>query len=216
MSRPVEDLEAHVLQRLAVVEEAIRLQVVTGATHLQQLEMAPEAYGLTAAVREPVRRLRRRRNGALHGALPAWEPPPEAHCTTPPPTSCTADVGVQVEGPVAGESTTGPTTQLEAEEPHCPGGPAGESTGPAAWLTPPPDAQQPQLDHVPLSDVSFGDRVKVWSYSAHAWVPAVVTNLHHDGELVVRYRNSQGCERERDLPRDHSELRPFLPVPGGG
>ena len=64
--------------------------------------------------------------------------------------------------------------------------------------------------------MSFGDRVKVWSHSSRTWVPAVVSNLHHDGELVVRYRNSQGCERERDLPRDHSELRPFLPAPGGG
>ena len=84
------------LQRLAIVEEAIRLQVATGATHLQQLEMASEAFGLIAAVREPVRRLRRRRSGALHGALPSRGPPPqEAPCTTPPPTSCTADVGVQ-------------------------------------------------------------------------------------------------------------------------
>ena len=102
MSRPAdtwppqrEDLEAQVLKRLAVVEEAIRLQVATGATHLQQLEMTPEAYGLTAAVREPVRRLRRRRNGALHGALSARGPPPEAPRRTPPPTTTTAEVGVQ-------------------------------------------------------------------------------------------------------------------------
>ena len=212
MSRPAEDLEAHVLKRLAVVEEAIRPQVVTGATHLQQLEMAPEAYGLTAAVREPVRRLRRRRNGALHGALPTWEPPPEAPCTTPPLTSCTADVGVQVEGPVAGESTTGPATQVEAAEPHCPGGPAGESTGPAAWLSPPPDTQQ--LDYVPLSAVGVGDRVQVCSHGA--WLPAVVSNYHHDGELVVTYRNAQGRERVWITPRHHPDLRPFLPGPGGG
>ena len=80
---------------MAIVEEAIRLQVSTGATHLQQLEMAPEAFGLTAAVREPVRRLRRRRNGALHGALPSRGPPPEAPRSAPPPNTSTAEVGVQ-------------------------------------------------------------------------------------------------------------------------
>ena len=83
------------LQRLAIVEEAIRLQVATGATHLQQLEMTPEAFGLTAAVREPVRRLRRRRNGALHGAVSIRSPPPEAPRCATPPTTTTAEVGTQ-------------------------------------------------------------------------------------------------------------------------
>ena len=32
--------------------------------------MAPEVYGLTSAVRAPVRKLRRRRNDALHGVAP--------------------------------------------------------------------------------------------------------------------------------------------------
>ena len=120
----------------------------------------------------------------------------------------------KVEGPVAGESTTGPATQDEAAEPHCRGGPAGESTGPAAWLSPPSDTQQ--LDYVPLSDVGVGDRVKVWSHSSRAWVPAVVSRVHSDGELVVAYRDAYGREREKDLPRDDSELRQFLPGPGGG
>ena len=57
------------MERLAIVEEAIRLQVSTGASHLQKIEMAPEAFGLPSAVRAPVRRLRRRRNEALHGEL---------------------------------------------------------------------------------------------------------------------------------------------------
>ena len=83
------------LQRVAIVEEAIRLQVATGATHLQQLEMASEAYGLIAAVREPVRRLRRRRNGALHGAVSIRSPPPEALRCTTPHTTTTAEVGTQ-------------------------------------------------------------------------------------------------------------------------
>ena len=70
-SRSVQDpaVEAQILERLAIVEEAIRLQVPTGASHLQKIEMAPEAFGLPSAVRAPVRRLRRRRNEALHGEL---------------------------------------------------------------------------------------------------------------------------------------------------
>ena len=51
---------------MAIVEEAIRLQIATGASQLQQPEMAPEAFGLSAFARAPVRRLRQGRNGALH------------------------------------------------------------------------------------------------------------------------------------------------------
>ena len=112
------------------------------------------------------------------------------------------------------ESTTGPAAQDEAAEPHCRGGPAGESTGPAAWLSPPSDTQQ--MDPVPLSHVGVGDRVRVWSNSSGAWVPAVVSRVHSDGELVVAYRDTHGRDREKELPRGDSELRPFLPVPGGG
>ena len=80
---------------MAIVEEAIRLQVPTGASHLQQLEMAPEAFGFTVAVREPVRRLRRWRSGALHGAVSIRSPPPEALRCTTPQTTTTAEVGTQ-------------------------------------------------------------------------------------------------------------------------
>ena len=111
-----------------------------------------------------------------------------------------------VEGPVASESTTGPATQDEAAEPHCRGGPAGESTGPAAWLLPP---------SVPLSDVGVGDHVRVWSCSSDAWATAVVAKVHSDGQLAVNYRDAWGRAREKDLPRGDPELRPFLPAHGG-
>ena len=112
----------------------------------------------------------------------------------------------KVEGPVAGESTTGPTTQDEAAEPHCRGGPAGESTGPAAWLSPP---------SVPLNDVGVGDQVSVWSCSSDAWVTAVVSKVHSNGELVVAYCDAWGRNREKDLQRGDAELRPLLPAHGG-
>ena len=55
-----------VVHRLAVIEAALRVQVATGVSHLQQLETAPAAHGLTAEARPAVRRLRRHRNRALH------------------------------------------------------------------------------------------------------------------------------------------------------
>ena len=120
----------------------------------------------------------------------------------------------QVEGPLAGASTSGPTTKDEAAEPHCLGGPAGESTGPASWLSPQSDAQQGA--YVPLSELRAADRVEVWSQTARSWFPAVVTRVHHDDTLEVAYRNDQGRERWNDLPRYHPALRPFRPMPGVG
>ena len=63
--------EADIEHRLAIVERAIRLQMALGATHLQQVEMHPAAYGVPLAARSAVRQLRRDRNKALHGVEPA-------------------------------------------------------------------------------------------------------------------------------------------------
>ena len=59
-------IDEQVLQRLTVVEEAIRLQLRTGASHLQKIEMAPEAYGIPRSSRATVKKLRVDRNKALH------------------------------------------------------------------------------------------------------------------------------------------------------
>ena len=55
-------------KRLATVEASLRLQDATGASHLQQLEIDPEAYGLATTSRSHIKRLRLQRNRALHGA----------------------------------------------------------------------------------------------------------------------------------------------------
>ena len=65
-SKPAGD-GSSLMQRLKVVEDSLRLQMSLGASHLQQVEKAPEEYGLPSSVRAPVRALRRRRNKALHG-----------------------------------------------------------------------------------------------------------------------------------------------------
>ena len=49
-----------------MVETALRLQDATGASHLQQLELNPLAYGVASSARPAIRRLRRQRNRALH------------------------------------------------------------------------------------------------------------------------------------------------------
>ena len=68
------DFEASILERMAVVEKAIRLQMSLGASHLQQVEMAPETFGLPGTARTHVRSLRRRRNDALHCVGRASDP----------------------------------------------------------------------------------------------------------------------------------------------
>ena len=59
--------------RLATIATTLRIQDATGASHLQQLEMHPEAYGVANSVRPHVKSLRRQRNRALHGTSPGSE-----------------------------------------------------------------------------------------------------------------------------------------------
>ena len=120
----------------------------------------------------------------------------------------------QVEGPLAGASTSGPTKKDKAAEPHCLRGPAGESTGPATWLPPRSDAQQGR--YIPLSDLRVADRVEVWSQTAHNWLPAVVSRVLDDDTLEVAYHTSQAGERWKNLPRFDPDLRPFWPTRGVG
>ena len=61
--------EADIERRLSIVERAIRLQTALGASHLQQVELDPAAFGVPPAARTAVRKLRRERNKALHGVV---------------------------------------------------------------------------------------------------------------------------------------------------
>ena len=66
LRQPASHDETDIQQRMEVIEEALRLQTAVGASHLQQVELDPAAFGLPVAARTPVRRLRRKRNRALH------------------------------------------------------------------------------------------------------------------------------------------------------
>ena len=61
--------EADIERRLSIVERAIRLQTALGASHLQQVELDPAAFGVPPEARTAVRKLRRERNKALHGVV---------------------------------------------------------------------------------------------------------------------------------------------------
>ena len=61
--------------RLATIATTLRLQDATGTSHLQQLEMNPEAYGVANSARPQVKSLRLQRNRALHGTTSGGEPP---------------------------------------------------------------------------------------------------------------------------------------------
>ena len=88
------EFESQILQRMAVIESAIRVQITLGASHLQQVEMAPEAFGLTAASRAPLRRLRLNRNSALHG-VPVSSKPSSAMSTGVPEANALKRSGVE-------------------------------------------------------------------------------------------------------------------------
>ena len=66
--------EGYLSQRLAVVEAALRVQDATGVSHIPQLEINPMSYGITPTARPALRRLRRRRNEALHAMAYTDEP----------------------------------------------------------------------------------------------------------------------------------------------
>ena len=74
--------------RLATVEAALRLQDATGTSHLQQIEINPEAYGVAKSSRPHIKRLRLQRNRALHGACKqATKPALEEEIILPTPSS---------------------------------------------------------------------------------------------------------------------------------
>ena len=60
-------------ERLLAVEAALKLQLATGTSHLQAVEISPQSFGLSADSRTAVKKIRRRRNAALHsmGSTPA-------------------------------------------------------------------------------------------------------------------------------------------------
>ena len=60
------DVPMDICERLTAVEAALRLQLAAGASHLQEIEMAPGAFGLSAAARPAIKAIRKRRNAALH------------------------------------------------------------------------------------------------------------------------------------------------------
>ena len=60
-------------RRLATIATTLQIQDATGTSHLQQLEMHPEAHGVANTVRPQVKNLRRQRNRALHGTPPTAE-----------------------------------------------------------------------------------------------------------------------------------------------
>ena len=66
LSTPPSEVHMDLQERLSAVEAALRLQLAVGTSHLQEIEMAPRAFGLTAAARPAIRAIRQRRNAALH------------------------------------------------------------------------------------------------------------------------------------------------------
>ena len=60
------DVHTDICERLTAVEAALRLQLAAGTSHLQEIEMAPGAFGLSAAARPAIKAIRKRRNAALH------------------------------------------------------------------------------------------------------------------------------------------------------
>ena len=67
------DVHMDICERLTAVEAALRLQLAAGTSHLQEIEMAPGAFGLSAGARPAIKAIRKRRNAALHVVGPGLD-----------------------------------------------------------------------------------------------------------------------------------------------
>ena len=67
------DVHMDICERLTAVEAALRLQLAAGTSHLQEIEMAPGAFGLSASARPAIKAIRKRRNAALHVVGPGQD-----------------------------------------------------------------------------------------------------------------------------------------------
>ena len=76
-------------ERLLVVEAALKLQLATGTSHLQAVEISPQSFGLNADSRTAVKQIRRRRNAALHsmGSTPAMKSRQVERAPSPSPSA---------------------------------------------------------------------------------------------------------------------------------
>ena len=124
-------LQADIENRLAIVERAIRVQMALGASHLQQVEMDPAAFGVPSDARTSVRRLRRERNRALHGLGPfvhAGKPVEDTMLSTPSSGRFTSH----------GTGTTpgSPSSVASCPDPTNPGSKATQATSNSSGATP--------------------------------------------------------------------------------
>ena len=117
----------------------------------------------------------------------------------------------QVAGKLAGASTSTPATTADSATTNGERGPAGESTGPATWLSSPADTQPG--DTTPLHEAQVAGPVEVWSHTSQLWLPALVERVLDDSWFEVSFH---GGARLKELPRSQPELRPFRPMPGKG
>ena len=112
--------ETDIQQRMEVIEKALRLQTAVGASHLQQVELDPAAFGLPVAARSPVRRLRRKRNRALHVVTSSADNALVTGSASPGPTSTTSSLTVSTNPGSVGTAT---------ESESIPGGSSSPSPG---------------------------------------------------------------------------------------
>ena len=126
------DQEDDIRQRLSVVEASLRVQHAVGASHLQQLELCPAAFGLSSSARPAVKSLRQKRNAALHcdfGPAPCGVPLIDVTVDAVGPTALTrTPVSAPVEGPGQVPKLP-PPLRLAGDQPGCPRPPAAEAAG---------------------------------------------------------------------------------------
>ena len=58
-------VDGDIQARLDIIERTLKVQKRAGASHLQQIEMSPLAYGHTSADRKDIKKLRKQRNLVL-------------------------------------------------------------------------------------------------------------------------------------------------------
>ena len=163
------------------------MQMTLGAIHLQQVEMAPESFGLSAAARGPVRRLRRGRNRALHSSLV---------------TGDFMDKGTDEH-----HSTPRDGALMDEVEPAAPetGDFMNEGTD-AHHSTPRKVLPEELAPHASAIDLFVGNAVWVWSCSAQSWCPGRVKTAT-DHSLVLEYTLPDNTLHVKERPQRDEEVR---------
>ena len=178
--------------RLATIATTLRLQDATGTSHLQQLEMDPEAHGVAKSARPHIKSLRHQRNRALHGGRGRPAADPSSHSASPPRTA-TSNTSATTSGSETPSVTTKGNISAANSRPHSTA--AGATRGSAVTAT--ASHRRPCHEEVPDEIVNYLDAAECTAD------PAYFNMVNYQGRDVLIDGIGFGTQSGAKLYRIH-------------